>query len=410
MLKKIFITMLVLVWLSSCSFQKQEISIVLWTWRVDNISLSTDDFSHLNKKIPEEIKKTKHLLPPKSWVKSLYYTAKAVWNSKKYNNFLKIAEKTKINSITIDIKTVSGKINFFMDKKYFWKIQPVSNNHIKNIVQVLENLHKKDIYIIGRIVVFKDDYIAEKYPEYALKWKWDTNKVWKDSSGKKYLDPSSKEIWDYNSKIAGRAYELWFDEINFDYVRFPSDGRVSQIYAPFSEKIKVWTWSIRNIVALENFSKYTTENLRKKYPKIILSADVFWLVTNGDLDAIGQSLISYLQYFDYVWPMAYPSHYGKWFLGFTQPDNHPYEVMQDALKNAYAQIDEYNKKQQGVFSSLSKNQIRLWLQWFSCTWCKWATPYLNNKFKKQTRAISDMKANSFWVWNANSNYYEDWYK
>jgi hypothetical protein len=134
---------------------------------------------------------------------------------------------------------------------------------------------------------------------------------------------------------------------------------------------------------------------------------VFWLVTNGDLNIIWQSLEWFLENFDYVAPMTYPSHYWKWFLWFKNPDNHPYEVITDALKNSYIKIEKYNKKEN--IKKLEKKQIRLWLQWFSCTRCKGSTPYMDNKFKKQIKAIYDNWASWFWVWNANSNYYKSWY-
>ncbi|MCD5380925.1 putative glycoside hydrolase [Candidatus Gracilibacteria bacterium] len=360
-------------------------------------------------KIEEAVIEDIHLQTPEDGVRSLYYTASGVIDSKKYNNFLDIAENTSVNSITIDIKTVSGEINFDINNKYFKDIQPVSNNRIKNIEKIIEELHSKNIYVIGRVVVFKDMSLSEKRKDLALKWNNNKEKLWTDHSGKKYLDPSSKEVWDYNISIASAAYEAGFDEINFDYVRFPSDGKVSQIYAPFSEKILVATGSIRNITALNNFSKYTATQLKKKYPEIVLSADVFGLVTNGDLDSIGQSLIGFLKYFDYVGPMTYPSHYGNNFLGFKQPDNHPYEIMQDALKNTGIQIEKYNAQNPDK-KQLSQDQIRLWLQGFSCTRCRGATPYFTQKFKKQTSGITDVGGNSWWVWNANSNYYKDWYE
>ena len=354
-------------------------------------------------------KKVTHVKTPDDWVRSLYYTALWVGNDEKYNNFLDIADNTEVNSITIDIKTVSWKVSFDMDDIFFKDILPTSNNQIKDIDTIIEELHKKNIYIIWRVVVFKDMHLSENRSDLALKWSWDKNKVWTDYSWKKYLDPSSKEVLDYNIWIASAAYEMWFDEINFDYVRFPSDWKVHQIHAPFSQELVVWTGSVRNIEALNNFSKYTAETLKKKYPDIVLSADVFWLVTNWNLDTIGQSLIWFLKYFDYVWPMTYPSHYGNGFLGFTQPDNHPYEIMQDALKNTSLQIEKYNKENPDN-KQLSQDQIRLWLQWFSCTRCRWATPYFTKKFKKQTSSIYDNWWDSWWVWNANSNYYKDWYE
>lgn len=181
------------------------------------------------------------------------------------------------------------------------------------------------------------------------------------------------------------------------------------MHSPFSDKIlkedKI-NWKIKII---NNFSKYITTKLKKKHPKIVLSADVFWLVTNWNLNTIWQSLEWFLKHFDFVAPMTYPSHYWKWFLGFANPDNHPYEIITDALKNAYSKIDKYNLDKNNI-KKLEKKQIRLWLQWFSCTRCKGSTPYMDNKFKLQTKAITDNNSSWFWVWNANSNYYESWYK
>lgn len=156
-------------------------------------------------------------------IKSLYYTTEGVSNSEKYKNFLNIAEKTEINSITIDVKTVTGYVNFPMDSKYFQSIKPTSNGSLKNIKKTIEDLHKRGIYVIGRIVVFKDELLAQKRKDLVLKWTWDREKLWNDPSGKHYIDPFSKEVWDYHIGIASAAYELGFDEINFDYVRFPSD-------------------------------------------------------------------------------------------------------------------------------------------------------------------------------------------
>ncbi len=372
-------------------------------------SFCEQDIKKVEESKPIIIEKNIHLDTPTDWIRSLYYTAAWVSDSEKYNNFLDIADNTTVNSITIDIKTVSWKVNFDMDESFFKSIKPVSNNWIKDIAKIIEELHQKNVYVIWRIVVFKDMNLAERRKDLALKWTYNKEKIWTDHSWKKYLDPSSREVWDYNVAIASNAYEIWFDEINFDYVRFPSDWKVHQIYAPFTEKISVWTGSVRNITALNNFSKYTSEKLKQKHPSIVLSADVFWLVTNWDLNSIGQSLIWFLKYFDYVGPMTYPSHYGKKFLGFTQPDNHPYEIMQDALLNTSMQIDKYNLENPNE-KQLSQRQIRLWLQWFSCTRCKWATPYFTQKFKKQTSWVTDAWWDSWWVWNANSNYYKDWYE
>jgi hypothetical protein len=187
------------------------------------------------------------------------------------------------------------------------------------------------------------------------------------------------------------------------YVRFPSDWAISKTYYPL---------------------------LKKEFPKIVLSADVFWLVTRSDLFWIWQNLESFLLHFDYIWPMVYPSHYWKWTLWFEIADNHPYEIIKNALSFTNKRIDELNisiknakinnqklKIKNAFFTEkdlenvdiIPKNKIRPWIQWFSCTRCKWATPYNGIKFKKQIQAINDSGLDSRWVWNSASNYYLDWY-
>ena len=104
---------------------------------------------------------------------------------------------------------------------------------------------------------------------------------------------------------------MGFDEINFDYVRFPTDGYISQTYYPHAQSVlsEYPTWG--KMKAMDEFSYYITSKLKEKHPNIVLSADIFGLVTNTPLFQIGQNLESYILYFDYVAPMIYPSHYAS---------------------------------------------------------------------------------------------------
>jgi len=378
----------------------------------------------------EEEKKNLHIKTP-DYVKSLYFTAYAIWNKARYNNLLNIAKNTWVNSVTIDIKTVTGYTSFDFDHSKFWKIKPTSDWRITKIKEKIKELHKKWIYVVWRIVVFKDNLLTRKRTDLAYKWTYNKNLVWNDYSGNKYLDASSKEVWDYNAELASQAYEMWFDEINFDYVRFPSDWKISKIYAPFSKDILAKNWRLWKIKVLDNFSTYFTKKLRDKHPDIILSADVFGLVTRWDMNWIGQNLESFLLNFDFVWPMTYPSHYWAGTLGFRNPDNHPYEIIKMSIKESNIQINRLNKEielakkenrkiklNNGLQVSIdtknvkviSNKKIRLWLQGFTCTRCKWATAYNSYKFKWQTKAISDMWLKSYWVWNSGSRYYQSRYK
>jgi hypothetical protein len=185
------------------------------------------------------------------------------------------------------------------------------------------------------------------------------------------------------------------------------------------------------MMVIDSFSEYINRKLKKIHPNIIISADVFWLVTNTNLFQIWQNLESFVLYFDYVAPMIYPSHYAAWYLWYAVPDNAPYEIFYNSMETAKTKIDALNQKIdiaqswtwelliQWVFqtsaakSQLNKvdyNKIRPWLQWFNCSWCAWATNYDSSKFQKQIQAITDLWFTSGWyVWNASANYYKSWY-
>lgn len=376
-----------------------------------------------------ELSKIKHIKTPES-VKSVYYTAGAMNYWPKRNNLFHLLKNTEVNSVVIDIKTISGYTNFKMPDDHFWTIKPSSNNVIKDMKSELELLHDNWAYIIGRVVIFKDNLVTQKRPDLAIQKIW-TNKVWTDYAWNTYADAGSQEIWDYHLALAKTAYEMWFDEINFDYVRFPTDGKITEAYYPFSNNIITQDNTWWKIQILDSFWEYLNKNIKEYNPEIIISADVFWLVTNTDLFQIWQNLESFLLYFDYVGPMIYPSHYWAGFLGYKQPDNHPYEIFSYALSEANTRIDSLNieinsakteernisikwkfdakKSNISEIEEIKYTKIRPWLQGFSCTRCAWATRYNTTKFRKQIQAIHDAGMNSWFVWSAWSNYYPEWY-
>lgn len=144
--------------------------------------------------------------------------------------------------------------------------------------------------------------------------------------------------------MAAASYKLGFDEINFDYVRFPSDGHISQTYYPKSNTILKENPKWGKMITMDRFSEYINRKLKELHPEIIVSADVFGLVTNTNLFQIGQNLESYALYFDYVAPMIYSSHYARGYLGQSVPDNAPYEIFYDSMKKAKSEIDDLNKR------------------------------------------------------------------
>lgn len=405
------------------SSKAADINQYLMLWRIDFFQAQT------KLRIQQLERESLHLQNPPENIKALYYTAYATSRTDKIDSLIKLAKNTNINAVMIDIKEIDGYISFSLDTKNFWDIQPVSNNRIKDIKNIIKKLHENNIYVIGRIVVFKDARLSQLRKDLAIKWSWDHSKVWGDYKWKSYTDPGSKEVWDYHINLAWAAYELWFDEINFDYVRFPSDGKISQTYYPKSHTTLKNNPSWGKIQTLEKFSHYMSTKLKEKHPNIILSADIFGLATHTDLKQIGQNLEAFIPYFDYVAPMIYPSHYGKWYLGFSVPDNAPYEIFDDSMKQAQKRIDALNlqirtKKESGsgtivIATALASDQnmpevslkkMRPWLQAFHCTWCPGATAYTPYKFKRQISALEKHSIRSWYVWNASSRYEASWYK
>jgi hypothetical protein len=241
-----------------------------------------------------------HVKTPKQ-VKGIYMTNYVAGTTDFRQKLVDIIDQTEVNAVVIDIKDYTGRIGFEVEDPYLKKIGSVENRS-KDLREFIQKLHEKGVYVIGRISTFQDAYFVKLRPDLAVKRSSDGG-VWKDRKGISWIDPGSKEFWDYLMAIGKESYDAGFDELNFDYLRFPSDGNMKDIYYPFSkneDKSEV----------LKNFFAYITSSLRREKPDVVLSADLFGMTTtNYDDLGIGQVLEKTLPYFDYVSPMVYPSHY-----------------------------------------------------------------------------------------------------
>src|SRR3989338_6277647 len=175
-------------------------------------------------------KETVHHIKTPNEVRGIYMTSWVASTDSIRRGLVKIAEDTEINSIIIDIKDYTGKIAFLMNDPKI-KETGSSENRVKAMKKFIEELHSKNIYVIGRVAVFQDPYLAKARPDLAVK-KSDGVANWKDYKGALWLDPCSKEVWDYTIAIAREAESVGFDELNFDYIRFPSDGNMKDIKYP----------------------------------------------------------------------------------------------------------------------------------------------------------------------------------
>ena len=308
------------------------------------------------------------------------------------NAVVKLVDETPINAIVLDIKDYSGKISFAMSDPLVNKYES-TEKRIGDIKGLIEEWHAKGIYVIGRITVFQDPYLSKTHPEMAIK-SVSTGDVWKDKNGLGYLYPGSENAWEYTLAIANEAYAIGFDEINFDYIRFPSDGNIKDMAIPASGKSKA------DIV--ESFFAYVHEHTKDTGLKT--SADLFGMVTtNTDDLGIGQVLERALPYFDYICPMVYPSHYPANFNGWANPNANPHDLIKyvmeaavrraDAMHNDPAQTDE-------VRDHVNKNQLRPWLQNFSLG----QPPYTATEIHAQIQGTYDAGLSSWILWDASNKY------
>lgn len=266
-------------------------------------------------------------------VRAIYMSQCVVGTPSFRTDLVELIEETELNSVIIDVKDYTGKLGFDTDHPEL--AASVSNEcGARDIEAFLELLHDKGIYTIARITVFQDPYYSRTHPELAVKFANPAGAVWEDHKGLSFIDVSAKPFWDYIVTLSQEAHRMGFDELNYDYIRFPSDGPMKNIQFD-------WTGNKEKQVALEEFFSYLHDEMKDPtaYPPgvkpPVLSADLFGMVTtNYDDLNIGQVLERALPYFDYIAPMVYPSHYPAGFNGWTDPNDHPYALIKFVMDSA----------------------------------------------------------------------------
>ncbi len=357
--------------------------------------------------IKEDIDPQPPLQNPPAIVKAIYSTNWSAGSVKRVDYFLKLIKETELNAIVIDIKDFSGKVGYITDSPEIKKLNS-EEKRIPKINTLIKKLHDNNVYVIGRVAVFQDQNLVLVRPDLAVQSS-STGKVWRDNKGVAWLDPSSREVWEYVVAIAKDALGRGFDEINFDYIRFPSDGNLQDVVYPF------WGERTSRRKVIEQFFSY----VRSQLSKAVISADLFGLVTiqHDDL-GIGQYLEDAIPNFDYVAPMVYPSHYASGFLGYKNPALYPYEVVKYSLENADNRITLYIKKNTATSTSdvgtssvevlrdvsvvPKVAKIRPWIQDFDL-----GAVYDAVKVKAQIRAVEETSRDGFMLWAPNNIYTRD---
>jgi hypothetical protein len=326
--------------------------------------------------------------PAKQIIKGIYVSAwSAVGN--KFEQLIKLVDQTDLNAMVIDVKNDSGQVTYLSAVPLVNEIGANSNVIIRDLKAKLQRLKEKNIYTIARVVVFKDPYLSKKKSEYAMKTH--QGNVWKDNKGTAWVDPYKEEVWDYNIQIANEAAQLGFDEIQFDYVRFPENGKKVDEEVKYDNPKKLTKAQV-----IEAFLKEARERVGEQ---AYLSADVFGLTTSSDNDmGIGQDWSMISKQVHYISPMLYPSHYSSGVYGIKNPDLQPYAIISKAISDAKG------KNQQLMQTSGHIAEIRPWYQDFTATWVKPHKTYGTVDVKEQIKAAKEQGVEQFLLWNSNSTY------
>ncbi|MCE9585884.1 putative glycoside hydrolase [Candidatus Uhrbacteria bacterium] len=273
--------------------------------------------------------------------------------------------KTGLNTAVIDLKMDNGQV-----------VMPPQT--------IVDELGKDNIYRIARIAVMRDSVYARAHPDQAIKST--SGKLWLDKTGAAWLNPSHVEIADTALDLAREAYKMGFDEIQFDYIRFASDGSLSSISKADNPKIKT--------DIMRAFFENVGGALMDEH--IPVSFDLFGMtfLTAEDF-GIGQRLEDAYPNADFVSPMAYPSHYWPGYLGFKNPADHPYEVVKATLDKG-AEILETDHF---ISATSSRPHFRPWIQDFDI-----GATYTAKHIEAQIKASRDAGASGWILWNARNVY------
>jgi len=295
-----------------------------------------------------------------------------------------IKKNPALNSVIIDIKDSTGILSYTGNDDTIRSLGTYSKR-VRDIEKVIQEFHKHNIYVIGRVTAFEDPYLGTKKDAFVLANK--EGLAWRSTKGKRqWIDPANVEYRDYLVRVSREAYSLGVDEINFDYVRYPSEGDTQNILLPDN---------VTKHMVMKDFFGYIDSELRQK-SKIPISADVFGLTTTETTDmGIGQIWEDIIPHVDFISPMIYPSHYAPGSFGYANPAEFPGEVVARAIKGAL-------EKNKAIGQPNSK--IRPWVQDFDL-----GAVYDKEAVQAQISSMADLGINSYLSWDPSNRYTENAY-
>ena len=354
----------------------------------EDIADTSTDVADNSSQVPEESlgnDMAKLLIPPVK-VKGIYVTGPAA-GSERMEQLIDLVSSTELNTMVIDVKNDEGNLTYKMEVPASANLE-AGIRYVKDMPALIERLHQQGIYVIARIVCFKDPVLAAARPELALRLP--DGKAVMDANGLAWVNPYKEEVWDYLCTLAECASRDGFDEIQFDYVRFPigNDANAADYGVDMS--------TYPREAGLTDFFNYASGRLHEK--QIIFGADLFGTIIGSDVDRdrTGQNYLSIAEHTDAICPMIYPSHYANGTFGMNVPDQYPYETIANALQLSKEALGETDSP---------KGVVRPWLQCFNAIWVDGHITYGSKEVHDQIQAVYDAGYEEWFLWHA-SNHYE----
>jgi hypothetical protein len=324
-----------------------------------------------------------------SCVRGIHLTAWVVGSKKRRADYEALFADTELNTAVIDIKEIEGEVYVPGVKLDGHDVSVTAVRDFKNYLTFLK---ERGVYTVARMTVFKDQKLPKIKPEWAIhaepplakaKEKGFQASVWVDKNGKAWADPYNPNVWDYNLDIAEKAADLGFQEIQFDYIRFPSDGAVERCrYSKPHSRAS-------SVKALGDFLEAAHKRLSPRGVEI--SIDVFGLVGSSNDDmGIGQKLIDIVDHVDSLSPMMYPSHYGAGEYGIPSPNAAPYATVLRSISDTRKMLKH------------KKVVLRPYLQDFSL-----GVKYTAKHVRDQIEAAYDNGVGEWLLWNPQCRYTKD---
>ncbi|MDP0487920.1 MAG: putative glycoside hydrolase [Fusobacterium sp. JB020] len=323
-------------------------------------------------------------------VKGIYVSFNSFASTRKLDSLIKLANETEINAFVIDVKNDFGHLSWKMNESLLeYNPYALDRYYVKDITKVMKKLKDNNIYTIARIVSFKDPSYGKAHPEKVIRKRKD-NTPYTNSDKIVWISPYDENMWKYNVAVAKEAAKVGFNEIQFDYVRFPASngGRLDKkvIYPNKKNEGKP--------VTIQRYLKYSKTELSKI--GIYLSADIYGQIgTFKDDMGLGQYWEGMSGYTDYLSPMMYPSHYARYSYGVQIPDANPYKIIYHCTLDSINRNNNIN----------NPAYIRPWIQDFTAKWVKGYIPYGHKEVQLQVDALKDLGINQYLLWNPANRYH-----